>query len=112
MIFCLKSNFQHWLFEYIQTEVYGIDRRALYTYFIYQDSTFLVDCQIFGHKCSSDTMKFLLSAISPVLRSAQGWDGVILADLSSEDMKKVLEFFYTGRYSFLLYSVRKIGKGK
>ena len=62
-----------------------------------QDSGNLLNCQLFAGDGVTDSIICLMAAISPLLSSISGWDGVIFSDLSPEGLNSVLRVFYLGR---------------
>ena len=99
MDFNLKYRLPHPVFEYNQTEVNKVDKEVISfkqkVYF--QGASNLIDRQIFGDHCVSDSISLLLAAMSPVLASCKNWDGVILAETNTRDLDRLLEFIYIGR---------------
>ena len=99
MDFNLKYRLPHPVFEYIQTEVNTVDKVVISfkqkVYF--QGASNLIDSQIFGDQCVSDSISLLLAVMSPVLASSKDWDGVILAETNNRDLDRLLEFIYMGR---------------
>ena len=62
-----------------------------------QDSGNLLNCQLIAGDGVTDSIICLLAAISPLLSSIIGWDGIIFPDLSPEGLDSVLRVFYLGR---------------
>ena len=56
---------------------------------MYQNSGNLLNCQLFAGEGVTDSIICLLGAISPLLSSISGWDGVIFSDLSTEGLNSV-----------------------
>jgi len=77
-----KYRLSHPFFDYILTE----------------GASNLIDSRIFGEGCASASICSFLASLSPVLASCNySWDGVILAETSSENLSQLLEFCYSGR---------------
>ena len=72
-------------------------------FFLY-GSLHQVDTAFIGDKCESKAISFLLKAISPLLRECQGWDIIIMRDVTDDEMNLVVEYIYTYTGRLWLYS--------